>query len=373
MRKLLSTCRELVLCFDSRSPLVISKLFTVSVRGEGEIGVIFSCCLFIFSILFIAWLWFGEPDPASEIVFAGKIVNSTTREWPNNRLVLVFLKGKEVGRAVTTVGAFSESNRGTHDGLFIIRVRNIYRLKPDDFTSADNQSFPFQRDRAGRFSRDYIYQWFDELEEGNRISILIPSKNAQYSILSIPGDVSALPPEIMRAGSAELKADNQIVVSMPAPESTPGASSTDLRVQGVTYNQKTETIETNKLTIPINNCGGSSKITRDQMYTQSFLHTYSVEADAGVGAELSLPGGWTTLLLDLQTKYGFQQNQFEAKTESYHMEAEPGTNQVYVITWQEVWESGTAQVVKGSDVITIPFRVKTNLISSVDSSRMDCK
>jgi hypothetical protein len=79
-----------------------------------------------------------------------------------------------------------------------------------------------------------------------------------------------------------------------------------------------------------------------------------------------------SLVAELQAKYGFEQGQIDTRQISYHMEALPGTNQVYVITWQEVWDSGVAQVNAGNDNITIPFRVKTNLVYQVDSTRLDC-
>lgn len=67
-------------------------------------------------------------------------------------------------------------------------------------------------------------------------------------------------------------------------------------------------------------------------------------------------------------------SQGETKTEtvSYLMSAEPKTSQTYIISWQEVWESGVAVMQVGESAFDIPFNVKTNLIYSVSSEPGKC-
>ncbi len=74
------------------------------------------------------------------IVFAGKVESPNTGEWTNDRLVLLFLKSKEIARAVTstsewdanfyngTLSARVDNGLGIADGLFILRIPNTYEL-----------------------------------------------------------------------------------------------------------------------------------------------------------------------------------------------------------------------------------------------------
>jgi hypothetical protein len=54
------------------------------------------------------------------------------------------------------------------------------------------------------------------------------------------------------------------------------------------------------------------------------------------------------------------------------MAAEPGTNLVYLITWQEIWEKGMAQVTSGIDNVLVPFKVKSNVVYKIDSQSLGC-
>jgi len=56
----------------------------------------------------------------SQITFTGKVVNSQTGEWPNNRLVLVFMKNKEIGRDTTKTSTTKVD--GVVDGAFSVLI-----------------------------------------------------------------------------------------------------------------------------------------------------------------------------------------------------------------------------------------------------------
>ena len=143
-------------------------------------------------------------------------------------------------------------------------------------------------------------------------------------------------------------------------------------IKDVKYDASPEIIELSKMTIPMDNCGGSAPLAQDYTYSQTFIHEYRMEASGGVGAQIPIPIEWLGLRVELQAKYGFEQGQIDSREIAYHMQAEPGTNQVYIVTWREVWEFGTAQALAGNDIITVPFRVKTNLIYEVDSTKLEC-
>jgi hypothetical protein len=81
---------------------------------------------------------------------------------------------------------------------------------------------------------------------------------------------------------------------------------------------------------------------------------------------------WAKLLVELQAKYGFEQGQVDSRTVDTTLEVERGTNQVFVIVWSEVWDSGTAAIMAGNDRIEAPFRVKKDVIYSIDSEKLAC-
>lgn len=309
------------------------------------------------------------------IIFAGKVVNDKTGEWPNDRLILAYLKGKEVGRDLSKTSEFIRS-LGVLDGGFAIPISNTYqlRLREDTFKIAKDKI------TTGYISNNAyngIYIWL-EVAEGSQVEINVPAKNLTYIIKSIAGDKSSLPPQLLVAGSTHLNKDNQILVAFSEdetgqpqnilPQSIPN-------IENIRYNTERETIPMSDVrTEHLNNCGGSGVLRRDLSYIKSIIHEYQIEVSGQAGVEIPVPIPiiQPKLFAALQAKYGFEQGEIETKIEEYHLEAEPGTNQEYVITAKEVWESGAAQVIIDTDVITIPFRVRTDLIYDVASQKLNC-
>jgi hypothetical protein len=335
----------------------------------------FAMACWVVSLIGMLFTSMTSLMPPAKLVFAGKLVNSTTGEWPNDRLVLLYLNGREIGRDVSETGEFSKSRQGIHDGLFVIHAENPYRVLMSEFQLVDtDEMVPLHTRGLMFFPGDTMYYWFDSLEESSTIEFHVPSKNIRYVLKTIEGDIAALPPELLVDGSTQLKGNNQIIVSLQAnpPQQAQNSSPDASRVSSITYTASSEVSQVNRMTIPINNCGGSAPIAQDYASSQTFIHEYRVEVGGGVGVQVQLPYVPVSLVAELQAKYGFEQGQIDTRQISYHMEALPGTNQVYVITWQEVWDSGVAQVNAGNDNITIPFRVKTNLVYQVDSTRLDC-
>jgi len=78
------------------------------------------------------------------------------------------------------------------------------------------------------------------------------------------------------------------------------------------------------------------------------------------------------LILELEARYGYKQGQIDERTINTTLTAEPETNQSYLITWQEIWESGSGIAVVGEDTVSIPFRVRTNVIHSIFSEKLSC-
>ena len=65
---------------------------------------------------------------SGKLSFSGKLVNKETNEWLNNRLVVLYLKGEEIGRTTTGIGATNLSGEGSTDGFFKILVPNTYLI-----------------------------------------------------------------------------------------------------------------------------------------------------------------------------------------------------------------------------------------------------
>lgn len=311
-----------------------------------------------------------EFGRAPIITLAGRVVNTETGEWLNERLVLVYLKGNEIARMVTQTGKYDPSRRGVHDGLFVINVPNTYELSYADLRNAAD-SPPDTFFGITDYPSYAYYHWFDSFSEGSQVDIPVTTKNIRYSVKVLSGDVTDLPPELLTAGSTRLKEDGTIVaLSAPTPTGADAGDTVFSTVESLSTGQTTENVILNKLTVPINNCGGSGRITQRYTQSQTFIHEYVSEFGGSAGVEVGVP--WAKLIVELQAKYGFEQGQVDSRTADTTLDVEPGTNQIFVIVWSEVWDSGTATIMAGNDRIEAPFRVKKDVIYSIDSQKLAC-
>ena len=127
------------------------------------------------------------------------------------------------------------------------------------------------------------------------------------------------------------------------------------------------------MTIPIsiNNCGGNSKVVQSYSRTQTFIHEISAGSEVKVGVNIS-PPIWFSVVAELQNQYNFKQGQVDTRTLDTELAAEPNTNVKYVITWQEIWDYGEADVFDGVTTMSVPFRVKKELSYSIESENLGC-
>jgi len=345
--------------------------FHPSEKGQGIleiIGVFVLLCIIFYAISSCTESVSRRKNKTvTQIVISGKVVNSQTNEWLNNRLVLMFLHNIEVARSTSYVG---QSQEGTHDGLFVLAAGNPYDLNMD-MLNGNSNGLVFGWDDTPGYGVANIY--LDNFEEGSSLEIPIPSKNISYVIKVLDGDVNNLPSSLLTAGSAMLRDNGAIVVSLPdsLANQTPSADNNNMFVQGIKYNTSTQSIDVNKFTVPIDNCAGSVVVSQKYIQSQTFIHEYHQETTAGVSVEIPL--FFVKIVPELQTRYGYENGQIETKTVEYNMAAEPQTKVTYIVTWQEVWETGTAEVTSGSDLIEIPFKVKTNLVYQIDSEPSSCQ
>jgi len=311
------------------------------------------------------------------MTFAGKVINSDTGEWSDDLLVLVFLKkhgddkGVEVGRSITTLGEFGPSGEGVHNGLLVITFDNVYKLS--DMTSVNYEGEQLNFNQRGDID---FYTWFPSLDAGSLNNIEIPEKNISYIIKVIPGKTSTLPQAILEPGSTSLTSDGRIIVSIPEPAKdadVPYPSpddpefGKDAALTGIKYDTEVEEVLFKKFAVLLNNCGGSSIISQEYSQTQTFIHEYHTEVSAGISIPIA-----AILTAELEGKYGFIQGEVNTETVRSYMEASSGSNQVYTVTWYEVWGSGVAEVASGDTIIEVPFRIKTDLIYAIDSEKLEC-
>jgi len=315
------------------------------------------------------------PPPGGvpkNINFSGKLVNKQNGEWPNNRLVVLYLKGEEVGRAVSKMGKSELSGEGLTDGYFNIQVANIYEIPWNRFlfpTLAGKGNTVF--DGGSWLSDSRLDIWIRELEDGSQNDITVPTKNLVYTLKVFGTDVAFLPKEMLRDKSTRLTKDNRVVLVATAA-TTPDQKSTrtDIRLETVNYGTTDKEVPINKITVPMDNCKGSSVLSYRYAQTQTFVKKYTMDYGGQIGIEIPL--GFITLLAELQSKYGFEQSQIDSQTVEYDMKVDPGWNVKYIITWSEVWRSGNAKMVTANDSVDVPFQVKTNLIYRVDSQKSNC-
>jgi hypothetical protein len=281
----------------------------------------------------------------------------------------MYKNGKEISRAESAQGEDKRNDLGVIDGLFTLEVPNEYRLTLKDF-----EDFQYKQVADG-FWKSHItfYNWFPEVQEGKTITIHINSKNIDYIIQVVDGDISSLPPEIVK-GTTELRDGQIVIANTSATEAQVDQSSNDTIVQNVEYALNTEIVPVNTV-LPINvlnNCDGTSDVSQKYTQTQTFIHQYSGEIGASIGMEIPL-GIWGKLLPALQAKYGFENGQVDTISIEYNTAAAPGTSVAYVVTLKEVWESGIADVTEGNILKQVPFRVKTNLIYEITSQPRTCQ
>ena len=307
----------------------------------------------------------------NEIVFAGKIVNQETGEWPNNRLVLIYLHGEEVGRAISSTGKFAPNELGILDGLFTIPVTNTYELTEDSMKVDEEHSII-----SGTY-RGNLFQWF-ELEEGSELEIHVPTKNLNYIIKSFYGDVSELPKELLVNRSTRL-IDNEIIVSLREDNPVKGQAAVIDKLgdmQNIQFNAESHIVTLEAKSYTLDNCAGSVVVTREDSKELTLIHKYEVEIGGEVGTEVSIPVLsqliLPKLIVALGGKYGYQQGQVETQTVSYYMGADPGTHQKYTVSLQEIWETGEAQTTLEKTMITVPFQVLTALNYDVKAESLGC-
>lgn len=342
--------------------------------------------------------------PYDGITFAGKVVNPETGEWENNRLVLLFLKSKEIARTTSSTteytGMIADTNPpptlepglsiadgctqgtlqgsicgdypirfdnglGLADGVFILQIPNTYQLSGNR-VGAPLTDLPFiqVREEGGT---EVLGTWIDSFAEGDTREFYVPSKNLRYILKVLPGDLSLLPAEIQEPGSIALLDGNRLVAVDPnAPESTPQSAISNSQAR---FEQITEQITEFPATIfPLNNCGGGAEI--KQEITQAYIHEIIDESNIKFGIELPLTD-WLKIIFEVEKHYGISDK--EITTYSTTLTVPAGQNVEYTVIRKQTWESGVAIVNDGVE-ISAPYRIlKSETYEVTNSQQKSCQ
>ncbi|MCB9420428.1 MAG: hypothetical protein H6667_11530 [Ardenticatenaceae bacterium] len=147
---------------------------------------------------------------APQLAFAGKVTSIDGGRWLNDYLVIVYKDGEEVGRSTSQLGEFPESGEGKHDGLFFVKIDNLYDLTAADLiTPALELAF---QDAQGVVGVKYIYTWLNEVPPGYRFNVAVPSKRIGYSLIILPVPTTELPADLLD-GPTTLTSGDMILAS----------------------------------------------------------------------------------------------------------------------------------------------------------------
>ncbi len=175
-----------------------------------------------------------------------------------------------------------------------------------------------------------------------------------------------MPTQLAVSGSTLFR-NNSVVANYLTDDTQIAPSNVDIK--NINYDPNIQEIIVNRLTVPMNNCGGNAIVSQNYTQSQTLIHEYH----ADIGAGISIPvGSWIKVIPELQANFGYEQGQIETKTLEYNMATDPGTNVTYVITWKEIWETGSVDLLSGTDTVSFPFRARTDLVYQIDSEDLPC-
>lgn len=313
----------------------------------------------------------GEPltDAKDRLEFVGRVQDIVGKP-KNNRLVIVYLNEKEIGRSKTQLGKYKEIEDVPNDGLFFVNVPNSYELSEKDLDPTG-----YSYGSKGRISSatsfklgSITYLNFETIVEGqDKVMWVHARDNVKYTVKVLPEEFETLPLDIQNGSNPTVLTQSGKVVVV----TNEGLPKTE--VQDVVFKGNTEEVKLKEVDFPLNNCGGNSEIKQRYNKSESYLHETSFNIDGN--ARGRFPALWL-LGIDLTTyfeaKYGFTEKEFSAETIEYEFTAKPRTNINYKIIWYEVWEHGEAKVNSEDGIVSVPFKVKTRLKYEIKTDRKSC-
>jgi len=306
------------------------------------------------------------------LLFGGQVVESKTGEFPNDRLVVLFLKDKEIARTVTSAqklqikGNNSNSFVGTNgvmDGVFYLSVPNTYELSISDL-STEPYIFPFidGKIEINSVSYDVLSTWMYPLNENEVQEFFIPVKNTRYSVFVVPGDVAQLPREIQVPGSLALRDKNKLVAINPAE---PQVTQQPLTTGNLTKFKDIETTtEVSYKVTSVNNCNTTS----DSEFIQSHTFIHQIIDDSGEKLHtFTDPTAWQLIVSEIERRYGITENEVISQTVEVFVPAGQHIETTFKTT--RIWDSGTIFVVnENGEIPPAHYRILKNIFFGIEKT-----
>ena len=208
-------------------------------------------------------------------------------------------------------------------------------------------------------------------------------RDSTYSIRLFPGDYDSLPEEMKESGASSL-IDGNIVILSSGDKSAPSGllnriysffgkaseAAASMVVKNVEYNPDIEVVDlpSHASTTTVNNCRGSAPISQTFTDSKTFVKEYHLEAALGLGAAIPLD----VVELKLGAQGGYRQKQIITKTTKFEMPAAPGENVSYEVRWKERWQRGIAVINGTRGDIRIPFKLRKDVESILETKPLAC-
>mgnify|MGYP007059381648 CR=1 FL=1 len=130
-----------------------------------------------------------EPE---ELVFAGQVEDENGR-WLNNCVVVLFKNGEEVARTTSGLMDSSFSDNGPMDGVFELRVANVYKLSLAHEIYHPNRVPVSMSTVPGVVGTRYLGTWFENLNPTDMRVLNVPDKQLEYALVVLPMPQDELP------------------------------------------------------------------------------------------------------------------------------------------------------------------------------------
>lgn len=297
----------------------------------------------------------GKPSKSAKrkLEFIGR-VRSFQDDLLNDRLIILYLNGKEVGRDITHTSKYYTDDV-PNDGLFQIEVPNEYELSEKEIAERK-----YNTGIISTWKRIFKGHWgavtFIDAGtpyEGITKEFIFPNRNnLKYSVKVMYSDFGALPREIRECEYTILSENGDI----SCPFGSNGPDSTNLSLANI------EDIKLKDVEIPLDNCGGNSQI--NQRYFESEKYTHEFNFSAGIDAGI---------FRRIQARLGITDKQESEQTIESNFIAKARNKVIYTITWYEVWQHGSITYKTERGVKAIPFKVKAKLRYEIKSKNVSCR
>ena len=130
---------------------------------------------------------------ADYIVIGGKLSDAQTGEWLNNHAIIPYMEGIEMTtpqtRTSTQRGEHAASGEGVHDGFFLIKIPNYYKLTTaNTFLNANGKPVEMRYIDNGIMGTSELFVWLSDVHPGQIYCLEVPDKQTDFAIVAMPND-----------------------------------------------------------------------------------------------------------------------------------------------------------------------------------------